>query len=116
MPGHPYAGPHPGSYYLSNIVVESDHILQVFSGKLDNPGHTNGLITDFYNDRNTNGQPSLKGTPANNVPYDGLNYNMGGCMGCHGNIAESKVSALVRVVAFISPRPKVAEPTNRPVT
>ena len=68
--------------------MESDHILQVFSGKLDNPGDTNGLITDFYNDLNNNGQPSLEGTPDSNVPYDGVNYNMGGCMGCHGNIAQ----------------------------
>ena len=88
LPGTPYVGPHPSSYYLSNIVVESDHILQVFSGKLDNPGQTNGLITDFYNDLNNNDQPSLEDTPNSNVPYDGLNYNMGGCMGCHGNIAQ----------------------------
>ena len=86
--GTPYVGPNVQSYYLSNIVVETDYNLQVFSGKLDNPGSTDGLITDFYNTLNNNGQPNLVGTPANNVPFAGLNYNMGGCMGCHGNIAQ----------------------------
>lgn len=86
--GQPYKGPFPSSYYLSNIVVESDYNLQNFSGKLDNPGTTDGLITDFYNSLNNNGRPALVGKPDDNVPYNGLSYNMGGCMGCHGNIAQ----------------------------
>lgn len=89
-PGTPYVGPNVQSYYLSNIVVETDYNLQVFSGKLDNPDPENldGLITDFYNAVNNNGHPELIRKPANNVPFAGLNYNMGGCMGCHGNIAQ----------------------------
>lgn len=90
-PGAPYTGPNVESYYLSNSVVETDTNLQTFSGKLANPAATNGLITDFYNkDNNTiAGQPRFPvGMPATNVPFAGRDYNMGGCMGCHGNIAQ----------------------------
>lgn len=89
-PGAPYTGPNVESYYLSNIVVETDYNLQVFSGKLDDPADTDGLITDFYNaNNNTVGKYTYPvGAAAHNVPYAGSFYNMGGCMGCHGNIAE----------------------------
>lgn len=81
-PGTPYVGPNVESYYLSNIVVETDYNLQVFSGILLIPDATNGLITDFDLAGATYGQPAY------NVPFAGLNYNMGGCMGCHGNAAK----------------------------
>ncbi len=85
-----YTGPNVESYYLSNIVVETDYNLQVFSGKLDDPADTDGLITDFYNTHNNSvGKYTYPvGAAAHNVPYAGRFYNMGGCMGCHGNIAE----------------------------
>ena len=88
--GARYSGPNVESYYLSNIVVETDYNLQVFSGKLDDPADTDGLITDFYNTHNNSvGKYTYPvGAAAHNVPYAGRFYNMGGCMGCHGNIAE----------------------------
>ena len=87
-PGVPYTGNDPGNYYLANIVVETDYNLQNFSGKLDNPAHTNGLITDYFNEHNNAHGRYPVGQPAHNTPYAGRFYNMGGCMGCHGNIAE----------------------------
>jgi hypothetical protein len=89
-PGKPYTGANPASYYLSNSVVETDTNLQSFSGKLDNPRDTNGLITDYYNANNRTVSPNHQyplGAAANNVSFNSHNYNMGGCMGCHGNIA-----------------------------
>ncbi|MCG8459347.1 MAG: hypothetical protein MI919_23975, partial [Holophagales bacterium] len=87
-PGVDYAGPDHGQYYLANIVVETDYNLQKFSGKLDNPSRTDGLITDYFNSHNNANGRYPVGQPAHNTPYAGRFYNMGGCMGCHGNIAE----------------------------
>lgn len=76
-------GPDPSTYYQANEVVESDYILQVFSGQFQNtplppPSNYNPngfLITDYNND----------GTVFKNVAFNGKGYEMGGCMGCHGN-------------------------------
>ncbi len=91
-PGVDYTAPDAATYYQANIVVETDYNLQVFSGRFQ-PGNADngtavadpsdpsvtknilGLITDFNPD----------GTPAKNVVYNQNEYNMGGCMGCHGN-------------------------------
>lgn len=73
-PGVNYQGADSSSYYLANSVVESDYILQQFSGKFSaNAGFT---ITDF------------SGTSATDTAYNSYyngKYLMGGCMGCHGN-------------------------------
>jgi hypothetical protein len=85
-PGVDYTAPDAATYYQANIVVETDYNLQVFSGRFQqgypNPkGVTVGdknvanLITDF----------NLDGTPTKNVIFNQQEFNMGGCMGCHGN-------------------------------
>jgi hypothetical protein len=75
-------GPDPSTYYQANEVVESNYNLQVFSGKFQgtlNPPYqnvnVNYLITDYNND----------GSAFKNVVTQGNGFNMGGCMGCHGN-------------------------------
>jgi hypothetical protein len=76
-PGVDYNGPDAATYYLSNIVVETDYNLQKFSGQFQPPPFTPptaDLITDFNN-----------GIPFHNTIANGHQYNMGGCMGCHGN-------------------------------
>jgi hypothetical protein len=98
-PGVDYTAPDAATYYQANIVVETDYNLQVFSGQFQqgnkgtatmpqaggstvfdpsNPNNTKnivGLITDFKFD----------GMPFKNVFYNHQAFNMGGCMGCHGN-------------------------------
>lgn len=79
------------SFYLSNSLVETNMILSAFTGKFANAG--DGLsITDFYDAQttytnNNTGQTTTKsvGAPFFNVYAKGGPYNMGGCMGCHGN-------------------------------
>ena len=75
-------GPDPSTYYQANEVIETDHVLQVFSGQFQpqlsppNQGINRfGLITDYQPD----------GTVFKNVQFNGKGYLMGGCMGCHGN-------------------------------
>lgn len=98
-PGVDYTAPDAATYYQANIVVETDYNLQVFSGQFqqgsqdtptgpkpggstvfdpNNPNITKNianLITDF----------NFDGTPTKNVIYNKKAFNMGGCMGCHGN-------------------------------
>jgi hypothetical protein len=83
----------PESYYLSNSLVETNMALSAFSGQFNlNAG--DGLnITDFYfasktyTDKNGTLPAVTKnvGNPFYNVYTQGGPYNMGGCMGCHGN-------------------------------
>ncbi|WP_163992820.1 hypothetical protein [Pyxidicoccus caerfyrddinensis] len=82
--GQPYTGPDIATFYQANIVVETDSNLQTFSGQFQKPiadpsVNTNNLITEF----------SLTGKPLTNVYYSPKLYNMGGCMGCHGNAQVS---------------------------
>ena len=86
------------SYFLSNMVVETNYNLQFFSGLLVAPSPSNGQLTSDYNPKDVGGWPSLPLTtaqqsePFKNTYYlkddSGTSvsaYNMGGCMGCHGN-------------------------------
>ncbi len=81
VPGMDYTAADAATFYQANSMIETDYNLQVFSGvfqhALKNSPSTpyNNLITDFNAD----------GTPAVNTRYAGTSYNMGGCMGCHGN-------------------------------
>jgi hypothetical protein len=97
-PGVDYTAPDAATYYQANIVVETDYNLQVFSGQfqpgypdptgptVEDPSNTSntkniyGLITDF----------NVDGTPFKNVIYNQQAFNMGGCMGCHGNAQVKK--------------------------
>ena len=66
--------PSEGSYYLANIVVETNRSLQQFSGGLS------PQISTVWND---------DGSPHHNSYYNGHFYNMGGCMGCHGSQGQN---------------------------
>jgi hypothetical protein len=85
QPGVTYTGADAATFYQANSVVETDYNLQVFSGHFQPPlvppaAPVTDLITDF----------NLDGTVFNNVGYGGTAYDMGGCMGCHGNAQVSK--------------------------
>lgn len=69
-PGKDYIGKDASTYYQSNSVVESDYILQRFSGRFANAG----TISDFKPNGN-----------AVTNSYNNGKFLMGGCMGCHGN-------------------------------
>lgn len=72
--GVDYQGPDPATYYLANIVLETNYALQVFSGTFAKPGGVaDGTITDY-----------VDGQPYHNTYSNGGQYDMGGCMGCHG--------------------------------
>lgn len=68
------------TFSLANIVVETNSTLQAFEGSLIANGPSSGVKTSFDN----------AGGTFKNVHVDGLtgtyqSFNMGGCMGCHGN-------------------------------
>lgn len=79
-PGVNYTGADAATYYQANSVVETDYNLQVFSGRFSNVGNT---ITDYTGTPPQT--PPQGGLPFDNVITGGNSYNMGGCMGCHGN-------------------------------
>jgi hypothetical protein len=70
----------PSTYYLSNIVVETNRPLQLFSGSLPGGGGANSEYESQF---------SGKGGIHRNMFYAGNGYNMGGCMGCHGAQGQS---------------------------
>lgn len=110
-PGVDYAGADAATYYQANIVVETDYNLQVFSGRFQPPvagtpaAATNGLITDFNAD----------GSPTKNVYTGGHGFNMGGCMGCHGNaqVAGSDFSFILSGVGQFNLEPEVGSAEER---
>lgn len=81
---------YPGVYYLANLMLETSYRLQNYSGQVQShlpaPNQELGvqdLVTDF----------DASGRPVKNLQFDGrkpngdrLGYNMGGCMGCHGQM------------------------------
>ncbi len=81
------------SFYLSNSLVETNMILSAFSGQFDGNSSDGLSITDFYGasqtytNNNASAPAVMKniGDPFYNVYTKGGPYNMGGCMGCHGN-------------------------------
>ncbi len=92
-PGGIYTGSNAATYYQSNEVVETNYNLQFFSGRLVSGYPSNGALMSDFNNATSGGpagsvfkntfylrQPS--GTPVST-------YNMGGCMGCHGNAQQA---------------------------
>ncbi len=80
----PATAHNPNSYYLANIVVETNRSLQLFSGGLVNAG-TTGSNSDY------DSQFGGSGTSIHhNTFYQGSGYNMGGCMGCHGSQGQTQ--------------------------
>ncbi|HEX8621457.1 MAG TPA: hypothetical protein VF718_05745 [Allosphingosinicella sp.] len=87
VPGRPYTGRDAATYYMANSVIETNTVLQNFSG-----GFTllDGPISDFaINDVMGPPTPPKSAIFYNvRVPAAGGkvdSYLMGGCMGCHGN-------------------------------
>lgn len=119
-PGQDYTGTDAATYYQANIVVETDYNLQMFSGTFQpvkNPDGspvntlvgvpTTNLITDF----------DTAGNPAKNVYYNGNSFNMGGCMGCHGNaqaFGGGDFSFIVTSVGQFNLAPDVGGPEQAP--
>jgi hypothetical protein len=74
----------PTTYYLANIVVETNRPLQLFSGGLVMAGGT-GANSDYASQFGSGGA----GIHSNTF-YNGSGYNMGGCMGCHGSQGQTQ--------------------------
>jgi hypothetical protein len=76
------ANPAPSSYYLANIVVETNRSLQLFSGGLS-PEREAAVATSW----------NVDGTQHKNSYYGGHFYAMGGCMGCHGSQGQNRAKS-----------------------
>ncbi|HEY6235524.1 MAG TPA: hypothetical protein VIW69_10520, partial [Candidatus Elarobacter sp.] len=96
FPGKDYStGNNPASFYLANIVVETNRSLQQFNG-----GLMNNLVEAQYAGRFVDPPVVWPGNPTHkNMVYGHNNpghgntpagYNMGGCMGCHGSQGQSQ--------------------------
>lgn len=120
-PGEDYHGVDSASYYQSNSVVESDYVLQKFSGRFytyNVAGYTTTVsgktvtvkpytlepnsITDFL--------ASAGNPPAHNA-YNNGKFLMGGCMGCHGNATNGGTD-----YSFIFGSPVHTPATTRQIT
>jgi hypothetical protein len=105
------------SFYLANSLVETNMVLSAFSGQFGPfvSGTYDGLsITDFYYNPTTytnnniyvNGKPQTVtrnvGDPFYNIFVTGGPFNMGGCMGCHGNatVAGTDSSFILKGAPF----------------
>lgn len=123
-PGQDYAadgGGESATYYLSNSVIETNHILSKFSGQFFGTP-SNNTITDFEKPQGAenNGTQTINGViyhkgiasgkGFDNVYYKGAGYLMGGCMGCHGN---QQVSGNDFSFIFASP---VSKPDSASIT
>jgi hypothetical protein len=94
-PGTVYNGADSATYYQSNDVVETNYNLQFFSGRLVSA--TGGLLmSDFTTDPSNPPSPTNPANVFQNVFYlqtpNGAQvstFNMGGCMGCHGNAQQA---------------------------
>ena len=90
VPGKDYTGSDIATYYQANSVVETDQNLQVFSGRFYPisgvfSGNKAAAAPSGLNVSNTITDFNPDGSPAMNVQHGGRGFNMGGCMGCHGN-------------------------------
>ncbi|MBK3662331.1 hypothetical protein JJE66_13865 [Bradyrhizobium diazoefficiens] len=101
----------PSSYYLANIVVETNRTLQLFSGGLVNQGGS-GSNSDYASQFPFPGGVGAAIQP--NMFYQGSGYNMGGCMGCHGGQGQIQGGDFSVIVARgrVSKPETPSEPTN----
>ena len=94
QPGVIYTGADAATFYQSNDVVETNYNLQFFSGRLVPGNYSAGTLMSDYvagpDNKNTGNAEFM------NTFYlqtkDGSQvqtYNMGGCMGCHGNAQQA---------------------------
>ncbi|MDN5851230.1 MAG: hypothetical protein L0K86_00025 [Actinomycetia bacterium] len=72
------------TFFTNNEVVETDYTLANFSGRISNEGPATDLPANFaaFNPDRTTFQNVLVFDENNKLSET---YNMGGCMGCHGN-------------------------------
>ena len=86
FPGNdPATANNPATYYLANIVVETNLTLQLFSGGLFGGAAPN---SDFAAQFPQGGFAGQRVTQPN-MFYKGAPLNMGGCMGCHGGQGQN---------------------------
>lgn len=79
----------PAIYYQANIVVETDNGLQQFFG---NPVYAHNIfIKSYYTsaDLNSGLANNVFVPPTTRTDQHFTDFNMGGCMGCHGNAQKS---------------------------
>lgn len=92
----PSAATESAVFSMANIVVETNHTLQLFSGGLV---AATGSNTD---------NPAFKTVPVKNaqtfknVYFNKMTFDMGGCMGCHGAAAQQQGSDF-SVITFQGP-------------
>ncbi len=90
------------TYYQANSVVETDYTLQMFSGRIAG----NGPPTDY----SSTGAPDFQ----NVYVFEGTGsiqtWNMGGCMGCHGNAQLGGGDFSFITLGIGTTAPRVAEP------
>ena len=109
----------PSTYYLANIVVETNRSLQLFSGGLVDGGGT-GASSDYASQSNAgtgiHATTFYTGIHATTF-YNGKGYNQGGCMGCHGvqgQQAGGDFSVILARGPVLRPEPP-AQPTSQGV-
>lgn len=84
---------YPAVYYQANITMETSHRLQKFSGqvqaRLPAP-YAQVPVQDLISDFDPHGRP-VKNVQHKGERPDGRvpGYNMGGCMGCHGQMQRA---------------------------
>jgi hypothetical protein len=103
----PTTGNNPASFELANGVVETDRVLQKFSGGLK---ASQGLISDYTQAFGGSPPPATH----QQVFQKGVGYDMGGCMGCHGSQGQSQggdFSVITAVGSVASPEPPQPVPT-----
>jgi hypothetical protein len=90
----PTTGNNPESFYLANIVVETNRSLQVFNGGLVN------VVQGQYQGRFESPPTVIPGNPTHKQTlYAGHANNMGGCMGCHGAQGQSQAGNFSVILA-----------------
>lgn len=119
-PGQDYTGEDAATYYQANIVVETDYNLQVFSGTFQPTNYPDGTPIEMLKDVPTTNLITdfdTSGNPAKNVYYNGNSFNMGGCMGCHGNAQAfdgGDFSFIITSVGQFNLAPEVGGPEQDP--
>jgi len=81
---------YPLIYYLANMALETSYRLQNFSGTVQPrlaPPYQTLAVQDLLTDFDPDGKPVINMAYAGLKPDDeNAGFNMGGCMGCHGQM------------------------------
>ena len=70
------------TFYMNNIMVETDDTLHLFSGSLTSTGPPSDIPPNFENFNQSTTFQNVLDFEGNELSQT---YNMGGSMGCHGN-------------------------------